>query len=122
MRHLLIVAHGSRRAQSNHEVRALAEKLASDLPTRIDDVLVAFLEFSSPSISEAVDICFTRGVEELVVLPYFLSSGNHVVRDIPQQIDQVMKHWPDRKTIILPHIGASDDMVNLIADAADIKI
>ena len=84
MKQLLIVAHGSRREQSNNEVRVLAEKVAADFPLLSDHVLVAFLEFASRSISAAVDICFARGVKELIVFPYFLSTGNHVVKDIPR--------------------------------------
>jgi len=121
MKQLLIVTHGSRREQSNNEVRVLAEKVAIDLPLITDDVLVAFLEFASPSISEAIDISFTQGVKELVVLPYFLSAGNHVTRDIPKEIDTVMRNWPDRKVTILPHIGASNVMADLIGNCCQNK-
>ena len=115
MKQLLIVAHGSRREQSNNEVRVLAEKVAADFPLLSDHVLVAFLEFASRSISAAVDICFARGVKELIVFPYFLSTGNHVVKDIPREIHNATNNWTDKKITILPHLGASDEMANLIA-------
>ncbi|NRA24779.1 MAG: CbiX/SirB N-terminal domain-containing protein [Oleispira sp.] len=67
---------------------------------------VAFLEFASPSISDVVNRCFTQGVKEIVVLPYFLSAGNHVVKDIPHEINKVMNIWPDRRITTLPYIGA----------------
>jgi len=114
MKNLLIVAHGSRREQSNIEMQLLAEKVAAGMPFFIDDVLVAFLEFASPSISEAINSCLTRGVKEIIVLPYFLSAGNHVVKDIPDEINKMMDIWPDRKITILPHIGAVDEMPDLI--------
>lgn len=76
MKNLLIVAQGSRREKLNIEIKILAEKVAAGMLLFIDDVLVAFLEFSSPSISDAINSCFTRGVKEIVVLPYFLSAGN----------------------------------------------
>lgn len=78
------------------------------------DVLVAFLEFVSPSIDEAINSCLTRGVKEIVVLPYFLSAGNHVVKDIPNEINEAMKIWPDRRVTILPYIRAIDEMADLI--------
>jgi len=114
MKNVLIIAHGSRRDESNAEIRTLAEKVAESMPFEIDHVDVAFLELSSPTIREAIDICFGRGIRELAVLPYFLSIGNHVVKDIPHEIDAAMSNWPDKKVTILPHIGGSDDMVKLI--------
>lgn len=108
MKSLLIVAHGSRREESNIEIQRLAEKVAARMPFVIDDVLVAFLEFASPSIDEAINSCLTRGVKEIIVLPYFLSAGNHVVKDIPREINKAMEKWPDKKITVLPYIGAVD--------------
>lgn len=114
MKNLLIIAHGSRREQSNTEIRALAEQVAANLPLHVDDVSVAFLEFSSPTIHDVINSSLTKGTQELIVLPYFLSAGNHVVKDIPHELDQVIENWPGRKITILPHIGGSQEMVKLI--------
>lgn len=115
MKNLLIVAHGSRREESNLEIQRLAKKVAAGMPPVIDDVLVAFLELASPSIDEAINSCFTRGAKEIIVLPYFLSAGNHVVEDIPREISKAMEKWPDKKIMIPPYIGAADEMPNLIS-------
>jgi sirohydrochlorin ferrochelatase len=119
MKNLLIVAHGSRREQSNIEINLLAEKVAAEIPFFIDDIHVAFLEFASPSISDVVNRCFTQGVKEIVVLPYFLSAGNHVVKDIPDEINKVMNIWPDRRVTTLPYIGAMDEMAVLIGKCCE---
>ena len=117
MKKLLIVAHGSRRESSNEEIRVLAVKVAAKLQLTADDVSVAFLEFASPSIEIALDDCFNQGTEEVLVLPYFLSGGNHVVKDLPREIHSALNKWSDKAITVLPHIGASDAMVNLIAQA-----
>ena len=57
----------------------------------------------------------------MIVLPYFLSAGNHVVRDIPEEIGKVLVKWPDKKITLLPHIGAIDSMVGTIAGAFKIS-
>ncbi len=114
MKILFIVAHGSRREESNTEIRLLAKQVANNMPFFIDDVIVAFLELSSPTIGEAIDICLQKGVEELFILPYFLSAGNHVVKDIPHKIDAAIKNRQDTKIKILPHIGRSQEMVKII--------
>lgn len=115
MTQLLIVAHGSRREASNEEVRRLAIQVAEHLQVPADTVQVAFLELALPSIETALDDCFTQGVNEVSVLPYFLSSGTHVASDVPREIAAAQTKWPDKVIKVLPHIGAADTMINMIA-------
>jgi cobalamin biosynthesis Co2+ chelatase CbiK len=117
LKQLLIIAHGSRRESSNEEVRILAEKVGAKLKLAVDDIKVAFLELASPSIDEALSDCFNNGIKEVVVLPYFLSGGVHVINDIPDEIQAVLNKWPTKTITVLPHIGASEAMVNLITEA-----
>lgn len=115
MKSLLIVAHGSRRDASNEEVRVLATRVAEHLQLAADNVQVAFLELATPSIESALDAFFNNGVDEVSVLPYFLSSGTHVVNDVPREIAAMQEKWPDKIIKVLPHIGAAETMVSLIA-------
>ena len=62
-----------------------------------NQVDVAFLEFASPSRENTLVELFNEKVAEVIVLPYFLSAGNHVVRDIPEEISKVLAQWPDKK-------------------------
>ena len=115
MKSLLIIAHGSRRTASNDEVRVLATEVAKRLQLPTEHVQVAFLELALPSIETALDDCFNNGINEVSVLPYFLASGSHVVSDVPREIAAVQQQWPDKVIRILPHIGAADSMISLIA-------
>ena len=116
MQQLLIVAHGSRRAASNEEVRVLAEKVAAHLQLPSDTVQVAFLELALPSIQSALDDCFNNGSTSVSVVPYFLASGSHVVSDVPREIEAAQAKWPNKTINLLPHIGAAESMVGVIAN------
>lgn len=117
MQQLLIVAHGSRRAASNEEVKALAQKVAQRLQLPDENVQVAFLELALPSIQTALDQCFNQGCTRVTVLPYFLASGSHVTSDVPREIEAAQEKWPDKTIELLPHIGAAQSMVELIANS-----
>lgn len=116
MKQLLIVAHGSRRSASNDEIRILAGKISEYLELPAQRVQVAFLELALPSIATALNACFENGVDEVCVLPYFLASGSHVVTDVPREIAAVQSKWPNKIIKVLPHIGAAEGMVKLIAN------
>ena len=79
MKSLLIVAHGSRRAASNHEVKELVERVRQRPDLAFDDVDYAFLELAEPSVGDALACSARRGAKEVTVFPYFLAAGRHVV-------------------------------------------
>jgi sirohydrochlorin cobaltochelatase len=114
MRALLIVAHGSRRKESNEEVRRLAARIQENAGPAFDMVTSAFLEISSPQIDSAVADLVKEGVEEIKVFPYFLAAGTHVVIDIPKQIAEVEETYPNIEFEMLPHLGGLQGISSLI--------
>ena len=119
MKSLLIIAHGSRRQASNEEVIALAERVRHNGALAFDDVSAAFLELAEPSIPDALERCIQRGAKEVVVFPYFLAAGRHVVTDIPEEIAPVVAQHPEVAVSVAPHLGASGMLADLIVSAAN---
>ena len=117
MKSLLIVAHGSRRQASNDEVRALSEAIARE-KTEFELVDCAFLELAEPLIPQGLEHCIERGATEVVVMPYFLAAGRHVVEDIPGEVAPVQEKHPDVKISITSHLGASHHMTGAILGLA----
>jgi len=115
---LIIVAHGSRKASSNEEVMALGEKVASLLGTHYAYVMTAFLEFATPSLEESMISSVEKGASEIVILPYFLASGNHVTRAIPEVVQKIEALHPQVQMILKEHIGSASGMVTLLSDMA----
>lgn len=113
MKSLLIIAHGSRREESNTEILTLRDKIASRTPS-ISLVEHAFLELASPTIEEAANKLIAEGATEITVIPYFLVAGQHVVADIPEEIAAVKELHPGVSITTAPYFGASEGVVNEI--------
>lgn len=118
MKSLLIVAHGSRREKSNDEVRMLAERVSNIAGTGFDDVSASFLELAKPSIPDGLETCILRGAKEVVVFPYFLAAGRHVVEDIPAEIAPIVAKYPGVNIHIAPHLGQSSALPEIIINTA----
>lgn len=116
MNALILIAHGSRRTESNTEVELLAQRFKKISDGRYDIVNTAFLELASPSIEQSIDQCIKEGVNSLVILPYFLNSGRHVIEDIPKAVDLVVTKHSNITYTILPHVGSSPSMLSLLID------
>ncbi len=115
---LLLIAHGSRRRQSNDEVNALADRLRETCKIEYGIVHAGFLELATPSIAEGITRCVNEGAKRVTILPYFLNSGRHVVSDIPEIVEGSRIQHPDVTIIVAPHVGVSTLMVELLIDSA----
>ena len=114
MKSLLIVAHGSRREGSNQEVIELANRVAQQPGHDFDQVSAAFLEIALPSIPEGLEQCVKQGASEVVIFPYFLAAGRHVVDDIPEEAEKIATKYPNVKFIITEYLGMSTEIPQLI--------
>ena len=122
MKALLLVAHGSRLASSNDAIKQLTLKLQDRLHSSgFMGVEHAFLELTEPSIPEGIASLVAQGATDLVVLPYFLAPGTHVVDDVPELIKEARGQYPEVIFTVMTHLGAVDGMIDLILSTADLE-
>jgi len=114
MKFLLLVAHGSRRAESNNEIGELATRLAGIARDHFDGVMYAYLELAEPSIPDGIEACVEAGASEVVVMPYFLAAGRHVQEDIPEIINAKQGDHPDCTIRIAPYLGTASELPELL--------
>jgi sirohydrochlorin ferrochelatase len=79
---LIIVDHGSRRAESNDLLSAVVEAYRRQAQWRV--IEPAHMELSEPFISTAFARCVKQGAKLVVIFPYFLGPGRHWSDDIPR--------------------------------------
>src|SRR5438552_17520977 len=89
---LLLIAHGSRQEEANADLHYLAAELSRR--GTFATVIASFLELADPGIDEAGARCVSAGAERVVLLPYFLSAGIHVRRDLTAARDRLAARFP----------------------------
>lgn len=89
---ILLIAHGSRNPLANQDLFDLADRMASERPDAI--VEASFLELAEPDIATAGALCVERGAASVLMIPYFLSSGVHLVRDLSGARDALQQRFP----------------------------
>lgn len=77
----IVFAHGSRIETANQAVRDIAARMAA---SRGEVVEAAFLELGQPDLSGATARLVARGASRIIVIPYFLTLGTHMQRDLPR--------------------------------------
>ncbi len=91
-RAVLVVGHGSRREEANEDVRTAARRIGER--GGFDLIEAAFLEITSPNISEGFTQLVERGAQHIIVHPYFLSPGRHTRGDIPVDVREAADRHP----------------------------
>jgi sirohydrochlorin ferrochelatase len=85
---IVVFGHGSSVASANEAVRAIAAKAADEGGWDLYET--AFLE-ASPGLGDAVRKLSAAGAAEILVLPYFLTLGIHLQRDLPKLVDDLAR-------------------------------
>jgi len=116
---ILLVDHGSRRAEANDKLEELERALQLHLAALGQSVLVAHahMELAEPSIESAVQACVLRGVTSIVCVPCFLARGRHVTTDIPEQFATALAPYPGLAFRMAAPLSEQPGFLELLARA-----
>ena len=111
---IIIVDHGSRRAESNQMLEQVATLFARRFTERYEIVEPAHMEIAEPSIATAYGKCVERGAERIVVCPFFLGPGKHWTQDIPRLTADAAAAYPGTTYHVTPTLGIDDLILDLL--------
>ena len=81
---VILFAHGSVVEEANQGVHDLASQIRG--MGRFHFVRAAFLDCAHPNLGEAIDEAVHARSTRVIVIPYFLTMGIHLRRDLPNLI------------------------------------
>ncbi len=113
-RAIVLIDHGSRRAEANAQLEAVATAVRKHYP---DDVVeCAHMELAEPTLAQAIAHCVEHGADEIVVHPYFLGPGRHTQEDIPEMVEQITQQHPAVAIRVSEPLGAHPGVVDAVID------
>jgi sirohydrochlorin ferrochelatase len=110
---VLLIAHGSRHALANEDLILMTARIADQGEYRI--VEAAFLELAEPDITKGGARCVERGATLVLMIPYFLSSGVHLIRDLTAARDELIARHPSVEFRLGPPLGPDPLLDALVA-------
>lgn len=114
---IVLVAHGSKLAEANADAVSVAHAIRAG--GGFHCVEAAFLEFTSPTIGEGIDACVRQGATRILILPYFLSLGAHVRRDLPAAVRDGEQRHPGVTIAMAEPLGFDARLVELAMERID---
>ena len=109
---VIVVDHGTRRAEANAGFESFVRASADRLPYPI--VEPAHMELAEPSIASAFDRCVAAGATTIAIAPYFLGPGNHWDRDIPALAEAAAAGHSGIRWLVAAPLGPDPRLLDLV--------
>ena len=113
---VLLISHGSRHPDANRDLDYFAAALRERGSYAI--IEPAFLELAEPNIEEGVANCLRQGAERVILLPYFLSAGIHVRRDLTGICHRLASAYPHVQFRLAEPLGRHALLLEIIEERA----
>lgn len=110
---IVLFGHGARDPEWAVPLRAIAARIRDASPgLRVE---LAFLEFMTPALADAVATMTTEGCDRITLVPLFLAQGGHLKKDLPILLADISARHPKVDIRVTPAIGDAPELVSAIA-------
>jgi sirohydrochlorin ferrochelatase len=113
---IVLFAHGSSVEEANEGVRELARQVAA--MGSYGYVRAAFLDLGHPDLGEAVAQAAEAGLRRIIVVPFFLTMGIHLRRDLPNLTEPLKQKYPDLVLEVSQSLEGHPLMASIILERA----
>lgn len=121
MKAILLIDHGSTRAEANQmleQVGDLVQRMAGDGVI----VKIAHMELEEPTIPHGFAECVRAGATEVVAFPYMLSPGKHSTRDIPRMVEEAARAFSGIAYTVTPAFGVHEKLAEVVLERAEVPV
>jgi len=115
MRAILLIDHGSRRAEAN----ALLNEVVDRAKARIGEGAIvepAHMEIAEPTIAQGFARCVQQGASIIVAHPFMLAPGRHVQEDLPRLVAEAAASYQGVQFVLAPPLGSHDGIIDAVVE------
>jgi sirohydrochlorin ferrochelatase len=114
---IILMGHGSRIPGAGEGM----ERVAARMREKLDGCMVevCYMSKLGPHFPEVFDGCVAKGATRIIVMPYFLHAGLHILEDIPEIMREKAKASPAIELILGHHLGYDNCLADLVIRRTD---
>ena len=113
---VVFFAHGSSIESANEAVRQVARAAAARGGFELWEA--AFLEGGRPDLAAAAARLVAAGASRIVIVPYFLTLGLHLQRDLPRLATELSQNYQDVEIACGEPLDGHPALVEILAERA----
>ncbi len=109
---VILLGHGSIREAANMEVRQMWNMIAEQLPELA--ISGSFVEVAEPTLEQEIGRLAGQGVERIVIVPMFLTRGQHLSNGIPRILEKARAQYSNITIELTRHLGVDPLLAEII--------
>lgn len=109
---IILMGHGSRVPGAGKDMEEVANRLKEK--HGYPWVEICFVSRLGPHFPEIFEKCVKQGAQKVLVIPYFLHEGLHLLLDIPEMMQKEARKFPHVKLILGKSLGFGEGLVNIV--------
>ena len=113
---IIVFAHGSSVESANDAVRAVTRQIAQTGGFALTET--AFLELAQPDLPSAVERVRSAGAGRIIVVPYFLTLGIHLRRDLPRIVEELSRQHEGVNIEVTDPLDGHPALVRIVLERA----
>lgn len=113
MKGIIVLGHGSR----SREAYDIFFKVVEAMRSRVEgEVEGCFMELSEPNIPETIERMYKKGIRSFTVIPYFLFTGIHIKKDIPEILEEEKVKYGDITIEMAESINYHSALIDILIE------
>jgi sirohydrochlorin cobaltochelatase len=113
MHGIVLFAHGARDPEWARPFEAIRDIVRARRPEF--PVELAFLDFMTPGLGEAVESLVGKGVAAITIFPLFMAPGGHIRNDLPRIAGELRRAHPGIPIAVQTAVGEAPELLEAIA-------
>jgi sirohydrochlorin cobaltochelatase len=111
---IILFAHGARDPEWAAPFNIIQRQLQSARPQTL--VQLAFQDFMTPTLDQAVAQAAGQGAKRIVLVPLFMAQGGHLKQDLPRLVAKIRGQHSRLEVRVMPAIGDAPEVLQAISD------
>lgn len=113
MRGIVLFAHGARDPEWAHPFERIRDRIRASRPEC--PIELAYLDFMSPTLDEAVAALALEGASSITVFPLFMAQGGHLKDDLPRMVEALRQSHPHLPICMEAALGDVPEVLEAIS-------
>ncbi|MFC3041439.1 sirohydrochlorin chelatase [Virgibacillus xinjiangensis] len=114
MQGILYISHGSRVPEATAEASACIKDVMDHVGMPLQEI--CFLELAEPTIEQGMANLVSQGATRIAIVPVLLLSAGHYYKDIPEDIQEAKKSYPDITFTYGEPLGVQERLTDVLVD------
>jgi sirohydrochlorin cobaltochelatase len=113
VRGIVLFAHGARDPEWARPFERIRDRIRASRPEC--PIELAYLDFMSPTLDEAVAALAQEGASSITVFPLFMAQGGHLKDDLPRMVEGLRQSHPHLPICMETALGDVPEVLEAIS-------